>query len=215
MAKKPTRKQCNTPGCRRIARVAGRCLDHPHTKHEPGRPNKFNTHADLLITAIRTGLRPATARKQINISKSTVRRWIVAGLDAQALHDNGVPLNETEEMYRGFLERYYDACVHLQAQLEQRLQELAPVMEPREVLSVLERMDRETWGKHDTVTVQNGGDDQMVMQRWAETIGVVIKNVLRDCHLTEEQEELARVALGKHLLAVSVEHDDSNHDVEV
>ena len=193
------------------------CADHIGMEPmKPGRPAKFDSHSALLLACIRTGMRPTTARRKAQVSGTTVRRWITAGQDAELLAAEGVPLTDDEAKYRRFLASYQQACVDLQAKLEQRLTSLVPDMDTRELLSVLERVDREVWGKHDQVTVHSSGSDlqAVVMDRWAETIGILIRRVLNDCHLSDEQAIMAKESLTRHLATMSVDGDDGG-SVEV
>lgn len=185
--------------------------DNLPAKRERGRPigtTLMDTKGLELLAAIRGGRRPATARMLVGINRSTVARWLARGEDAALLEMHGTPLTPDEQKYRDFLRRYQRACVDMQAKLEKRLADLVPNMEPRDALEVLARMDREVWGRHDTLTVKDGGSDQDVLARWAETIGHVMKRVLEAAHLDDEQAERAQQALVEALAEVSVDDDD-------
>lgn len=183
----------------------GKCPDH---QRKPGRPTGstelLDTKGQELLTAIRKGRRPATARQLVGLHAETVRVWIAKGEDAERLATAGIPLDDGEVKYRQFLWDFQRACVDLQAKLEERLADLAYDMEPGEALKVLERLDREVWGRHDTVTVQDGGvDDTAVVRRWAETLGHVIRRVLNAAHLDDEQQARAMQELEAALAEVT------------
>lgn len=202
---KGKRHRCTTTGCRRLAVKGGKCPDH---QRKPGRPKGstelLDTKGQELLAAITKGRRPATARKLVGLEAETVRRWIAAGEDAERLANAGIPLDDGEVKYRTFLWAFQRACVDLQAKLEERLADLALDMEPGEALKVLERLDREVWGRHDTLTVQDGGvDDQAVVRRWAETLGHVIRRVLNAAHLDDEQQARAMAELDAALAEVT------------
>lgn len=202
---RPKRTRCTTKGCRRLAVKRGKCPDHVKG---PGRPvgstELLDTKGAELLEAIRKGRRPATARQLVGLEGETLRRWVAKGEDAERLHQAGIPLDAGEEKYRTFLWEFQRACVDLQAKLEERIADLAPDMEPAEALKVLERLDREVWGRHDTLTVKDGGvDDAAVVRRWAETLGHVIRRVLNAAHLTDEQQERALAELSAALEEVT------------
>lgn len=202
---KGKRHRCTTPSCRRLAVKGGKCPDH---QRKPGRPKGstelLDTKGAELLAAITRGRRPTTARQLVGLEAETVRVWRAKGEDAVRLEMAGIPLDAGEVKYATFLRAYQRACVDLQAKLEGRIAELAPEMEPAEALKVLERLDREVWGRHDTVTVQNGGvDDQAVVRRWAETLGHVIRRVLNAAHLDDEQQARAMQELNAALAEVT------------
>lgn len=162
----------------------------------------------LLLAFIRRGRRPATARARIGLEAETVRRWIEKGEDAERLLRRGAPLSDGEEKYRRFLWDYQRACRELQGKLEEHIANLVPGMDASDAVKVLERLDREVWGRHDTLTIREGDADEQIVQRWAETLGWVIRRVLEAAHLTDEQAARAQEALNAALGEVSVGDDD-------
>lgn len=186
--------------------------DDPTPKRSPGRPygssELLEVKGPMLLAFIRRGRMPATARARVGLEAETVRRWIDKGEDAERLLRRGAPLSDGEEKYRQFLWDYRRACRTLQGKLEERLADLADTMEASEILKVLERLDREVWGRHDTITVQDGSTDDDVIRRWAETLGYVIRRVLDAAHLSDEQQAQAQAELDAALADVSVGDDD-------
>lgn len=165
-----------------------------------GRPPELPQVGDQFIELVEKGVSLKVACAEVGVHFQTLMNWRHRGEDAKALVAAGHEVAERELSYLDFVDRLAAARCKLQSDLEQRLAELVPEMNAREMLEVLSRVDREVWGKNDTLHLQHGGGLQFsVVQRYGDAIAELLRGVLNDLALTEEQRARAPEIVDRHL----------------
>lgn len=147
---------------------------------------------DRLLKMLAGGVDLIGACAEVNVDPNSFYRWIEKGEDAETLQTEGYELTETEELYREFREQATRARRRFVNRVEIALADKIPDADVRELIDILQRVNRERWGRQDVVSVNHSGTVSLdVIQRYGETIAELLRGVLTDLCLTEEQEALA------------------------
>lgn len=177
----------------------------PPRRPGPGRPPKIDTHGPAVIARIRKGMDAPAACERSGIGHRTFERWLAHGYDAQVLLESGHTLTDAHEQYRRFLAEYLDASHELHERLLDRIHDLVPNLDAREALALLERLRRSRWGRVEThvITAGEPGGSIPFTERYADTLADLLRGILADLGLSDEQREAAPQIIERNLARVS------------
>lgn len=161
-----------------------------------GRPSKIEDEdvRKLIYGLFAAGASVDDVCAEVGITPTTFYRWIEKGEDAEALLAEGYDLDTDEERYRDFREQSIRARRRLKVDTVRRLSKMIrdeeADLDVRQMIDVLQRLDREQWGRSETLNVNHAGSvDVNVVKRYGETLGEILKGIANDLNMTDEQKE--------------------------
>lgn len=165
-----------------------------------GRGSVLPEVRDVLIALLATGVSVEAACGEVGISDATFYRWMQKGEDAEALWAEGYDLGDAEEAYRSFRRDALRAGRRLEIDAVRALRKKLPEADTRELLDILQRVNRRSWSKHEKVDVHHSGTVTVnVVQRYGETVAELLRAVLADLGLSPEQRDRAPGIVREHL----------------
>lgn len=156
--------------------------------------SKIDTHAEAVLEGIGLGLTVDDASARAELDPSTVYDWQQKGRIALALDA------DSEDVYADFVRGLQRARATLRTRLVERVSKLVPDMETADAIRVLERIDRDRWGKHDRLTIDAG---TVRLDDILPAIARYTRGILDDLKLTAEQQQREREIVTKHLAVLS------------
>jgi len=164
---------------------------------------------EVLVSMIDTGVKPELACEYVNVDKTSYYDWQRRGRDAAALLAQGVDVPADEQDFLDFLHALQRARGGMQRRLEQRLADLIPTMEPREVTDVLARLDKVKWAKASSMKLDVSGEINVVEHHGdavAILIRLIVDGLLAKRTITEARASAQEIV--QAALAAVVNRDD-------
>lgn len=167
---------------------------------DTGRPSVLPEVKDVLLALLATGVSIEASCGEVGISDATFYRWMQKGEEAEALYAEGYDLNDGEAAYREFRREALRATRRLEIDAVRALRKKLPEADTRELLDILARVNRRTWSKSDRVDVHHSGSITVdVIKRYGETVAELLRAVLADLGLSQEQRDRAPDIVREHM----------------
>jgi hypothetical protein len=167
------------------------------------------TLEEAIYRLITVGMSEDEAAENLFIDVRAIAQWKYRGELARDKMLSHEALTENDELFmrfaRNLARRKYQLRHRLQALLTKRAAK--GEISTADAIKILERLSKESWGKHDTLTINDNRKDA-ALDVIAPVVAMIIRSVLDGLSLSDPQREIAPALVSKAFEEYELEATD-------